>query len=150
MRFIETMLRTHPRADRERMADYASVIDALEQCAGICSACADACLGEAGELLRRCIQVSLDCADVCAATARLVLRQTETPNDLVHAQLHACALACRICAEECEALTLRHQHCRVCAEACRQCQERCNFLIGELSSSAIAEDVNPGESPSML
>ena len=131
------------------MSDYASVIDALEQCAGLCTTCADACLGEAGELLRKCIRACLDCADVCAVTARLVARQTETPSEVVHAQLHACTLACRVCADECEALGERHQQCRICGEACRHCQERCNFLIGELSSSGVEEGVNPAESPGM-
>lgn len=152
MKMIETMLRSHPQADLQRAEAYADVLNSLALCAQICASCADACLGETEHLanLRRCLRLNLDCTDVCQATARLVVRQTETPNELIHAQLHACVLACQLCADECETHAAMHDHCRVCAETCRHCQERCNFLLGEISSSGVEEeeaDLRPTDSP---
>jgi hypothetical protein len=151
MKTIEMMLRSHPRADTQRVIDYAEALKALSTCAETCIACADACMGEPEnfEHLRRCITTDLDCADVCTATSRVLMRQTETPNDLVHAQLHACILACQLCAEECESHGDMHSHCRINAETCRYCQERCNFLLGEISSSGTAEAVGPDERPTV-
>jgi len=152
MKTLETMLRSHPRADSQHFDNYADVLTALTFCAEACTSCADACLAEPNDLvkLRRCIRTNLDCGDICEATARLIVRQTETPNDLVHAQLHTCIVACQLCADECEQHAKMHTHCRICAEACRHCQERCNFLLGEISSSGIEEESpNPSDSPSL-
>lgn len=151
MKTIEMMLRSHPRADAQRAVDYAEALKALSTCAEVCAACADACLGEPEQLerLRRCLRTNLDCTDVCTATARVLIRQTETPNELVQTQLHACVVACQICADECEPHGEMHDHCRICAETCRYCQERCNFLLGEISSAGTAEGVNPAESPTL-
>ncbi len=137
MKTIEMMLRSHPRGDTPRVMDYAEALQALSTCAEICTACADACLAEPEHLehLRRCIRTDLDCADICAITARVLMRQTETAHALVHAQLQACIVACRICADECESHSEMHDHCRICAETCRYCGDRCNFLLGELHSS---------------
>ena len=153
MKTIEMMLRSHPHPDMQRALDYAEALKALSTCAEVCTACADACIAEAHvEQLRRCIRTDLDCADVCGATARVLMRQTETPNEIVHAQLHACVVACQTCADECDRHSEMHDHCRLCAETCRYCQERCNFLLGEISSAGLAEGgddaMNPGESPS--
>jgi hypothetical protein len=139
---IDLMLRSHPRNDGRHNKEYIDAVMALGACAETCTICADACLAEpvAVESLRHCITANLDCADVCEATSRLVLRRTESPNDLVHAQLHACVLACQLCADECAAHADMHEHCRVCAQVCRSCQERCNYLLGEITSSGVAEE----------
>jgi hypothetical protein len=147
MNLLETMLRSHPHADLRRAGVYAEILHALSLCEQICSSCADACLAESSDALRRCIRTNLDCADTCGATARMLVRQTETPNEVVHAHLHACILACQACADECETHASMHDHCRICAETCRHCQERCNFLLGEISSSGVEEDVRPTDSP---
>lgn len=151
MKTIEMMLRTHPRPDLQHIEDYAETLRAIATCAETCIACADACLGEPEHLehLRRCIRLDLDCADICQATARVLGRQTETAGEVVHAQLHACIVACQACADECESHADMHDHCRICAEACRHCQERCNFLLGEISSSGTAEGVDPDESSTL-
>ena len=147
MKTIEMMLRTHPRPDPRHVEHYAETLQALATCFETCTACADACLGEPDHLehLRRCIRLNLDCADVCAVTARLLTRQTETPNELVHAQLHACIVACSACGEECEQHAELHDHCQICADACRHCLRRCNFLLGEISASGTAESLEDGE-----
>lgn len=146
----ESMLRSHPRGDPQHSTSYAEAIDALAACVAACTACADACLAETEHVarLRRCIRTDLDCADVCAATLRVVTRQTETPSEILHAQLQSCVLACRVCADECETHRDMHAHCRMCAEACRRCQERCNHLLGEVSSSGVVEDMRATDSPS--
>jgi hypothetical protein len=149
MNITDTMLRHHPHADLQRVEDYTDVLNALSFCAQVCTSCADACLAEENVAkLRKCIRTNMDCADVCDTMGRLLVRQTETPNELLHAQLHACILACQLCAEECEKHASMHDHCRVCAETCRHCQERCNYLLGEISASGVEEDVNPTDSPS--
>src|ERR1043166_3852518 len=105
MKTIEMMLRSHPRVERQRVHDYAEALKALSTCAETCTSCADACLGEPDQHvvhLRRCISTNLDCADICVATVRVLMRQTETPNEIVHAQLHACIISCQVCADECE------------------------------------------------
>ena len=152
MKTIEMMLRSHPRTDNQRVIEYSATVKALSTCAETCVACADACLGEfeGVEQLRRCITTNLDCADVCTTTMQVLMRQTESPNDLVHAQLHACILACHLCADECERHSEMHNHCRINAESCRYCQERCNFLLGEISSSGTAEAGDGDESTTVL
>jgi hypothetical protein len=142
MKTIEMMLRTHPRPDLQHVVEYAETLRAIATCAETCTSCADACLAETEHLeqLRRCIRTDLDCADICFATGRVLGRLTETPNEIVHAQLHACIVASQVCADECEAHAEMHDHCRICVEACRHCQERCNFLLGEISSSGTAEE----------
>jgi hypothetical protein len=116
-----------PGVDVGLLAD--TVLAAFD-CAQTCTACANACLAEANvQDLVRCIRLNLHCADLCDTTGRLISRQ-ENP-ELARAILRACALACRLCAEECE----RHasmEHCRVCAEACRRCDDACQRLLGAL------------------
>lgn len=140
MTTLETMLRSHPRGERLHISDYVDALGALALCAETCTICADACLAESGhvERLRRCITTDLDCAEVCSTTRRVLLRQTDSPTELIHAQLHACVVACQLCAEACEEHAGMHDHCRLCAETCRACQERCNFLVGETSSAGVA------------
>ena len=148
---IETTLRSHPRAEPQRVKPFAEAIHLLAECAETCTSCADACLAEEAHLqhLTGCIRVNLDCAEVCALTARLLGRTAGTPPPLLHAQLHACVIACQLCADACGSHAAEHAHCRVCAETCRRCQTRCNFLLGEISSAGVAEDVDPLESPTI-
>jgi hypothetical protein len=151
MKTIELMLRHHPHADEQKVVLYPEAVGALATCTSTCTASADACLGEPGhaEHLRRCIRCNLDCADGCVATTRLLTRQTETPNEIVHAQLHACVVASQACAEECEHHREPLDYCRICAEACRHRQERCNSLLGEISSSGTAAGFDPDETSTL-
>jgi hypothetical protein len=111
---------------------FVTCIDDCFDCAQACTACADACLAEE-ELgrLRRCIRLDLDCADICGATGRVISRHSETDLRVVRAQLQACALACELCAVECE--SHRHGHCEHCAVACRRCQRACTELLEALA-----------------
>lgn len=102
-------------------------------CAQACTACANACLGEAAvQDLVRCIRLNLHCADLCVTTGRLISRQ-ESP-ELARAILQACVLACRLCAEECGRHTATMKHCQVCAKACQECVQACEGLLAALPS----------------
>lgn len=102
--------------------------------AQVCTACADACLGEdALSELVRCIRLNLDCADVCQATGSVLSRLTATDPAASRRLLEACAEACRTCAAECERhAAMGMEHCRVCAEACRRCEQACRDLLDAL------------------
>jgi hypothetical protein len=43
--------------------------------------------------------------------------------------VHACAIACALCAEECQKHAARMAHCRVCVDACRSCRSACEALL---------------------
>ncbi len=137
MHHTQDMLRTHPQQGQMDRGALAQCVEACFDCAQTCTSCADACLGEGNvQDLVRCIRLNLDCADVCAATGRLVSRQTETDTNLLDSQLEACAVACRVCGDECEGHAGHMEHCRVCAEACRACEEACRTLLSQLGSRA--------------
>lgn len=129
--FIQDMLRTHPRTRQDDSNGLSACIEACFECAQACTACADACLSEAQvKMLVRCVRLNLDCADICAVTGRLLSRQTEANQQLLHHQVQACVTACRVCGDECAQHAQHHEHCRVCAEACRRCEEACKDLLG--------------------
>lgn len=134
MTYAEQLLRsspTNPPVDEAGRAVLAACIQACFDCAQACTACADACMAEANaQELMRCIRLNLHCADLCTTTGRVLSRQ-EAP-ELARAVLEACALACRLCAEECEKHAGHMEHCRVCAEACRRCEAACNQLLATL------------------
>lgn len=134
MTYATRMLDTHSR-DFNLDADVlAAFIDAAGQCSHACTACADACLGEAsvGELVR-CIRLDQDCADVCSVAARVASRQTESDTDLVRAIVEACATACRACGDECDEHASRHDHCRICAQACRDTEQAARSLLAAMT-----------------
>jgi hypothetical protein len=134
MSYAEQMLRSSPNnppVDEAALAVLAECIEACFDCAQTCTACADACMAEKNfQELMRCIRLNLHCADVCATTGRILSRQ-EAP-ELARAVVEACALACRLCGDECEKHGAHMAHCRVCAEACRRCEDACNRLLAAL------------------
>ena len=135
---IREMIRTNPSATSLNEAVLSECIHACFGCAQVCSACADACLGEKAVAdLVQCIRLNLDCADICVATGRILSRQTAFPAEMVRAALQACAEACRLCGDECEQHAAHGmEHCRVCAESCRRCERACNDLLGQLPAAA--------------
>jgi Domain of Unknown Function (DUF326) len=140
MTHVEEMLRTYP-ADLGDV-DRAALVRCIEECVDCsqtCTACADACLSEAGVAdLVKCVRTCSDCADICDTTGRVLSRHTGYDANLTRAMLQACVTACGSCADECEGHAQMHEHCRVCAQACRRCEQACQELI---SPSADA-DVN--------
>jgi hypothetical protein len=120
------MLETHPEPIADR-GDILACIEACSECAQACTACADACLGEpAVDELRACIRLNLDCTVICIATGELLSRIAAGVTALRRAQLHACVVACRACAEECRLHD--YEFCRVCAETCECCAQACRTL----------------------
>jgi hypothetical protein len=120
------MISTHPDV---RGNTNNALIDCVAQCyscAQACTSCADACLAEemVGEL-RQCIRLDLDCADICGVTGRVATRRTGSDEEVIRRMLDTCAVACRLCSEECERHAQHHEHCRICAEVCRTCMQAC-------------------------
>lgn len=129
MHVIEQMTKTNPQAPAFDESALMHCIEECVACAQSCTACADACTGEADpKTLARCIRLNLDCADVCATTGRMLSRQQQPDTELIRQQVELCALACRICADECARHASMHEHCRVCMEACRRCESACKAL----------------------
>lgn len=134
MTVIDQMLESYPRdlghVDRRKLE---ACIAAAQECAQVCTACADACLSEEMVAeLTKCIRTNLDCADVCETTARVLSRHTGYDAHLTRAVLEACIVACRSCADQCRQHESMHEHCRVCAESCATCEQACRDLLAAL------------------
>ena len=122
----QQMIATHPHVKGQANGALIACIDACYDCAQACTACADACLGEPKVAdLTQCIRYNLDFADLCNATGKVATRRTGSNEVIIRHMLHACAAACRACAQECEQHAGMMQHCNVCAEACRRCEKAC-------------------------
>lgn len=137
MALITEMLENHaggPRGTELHMLSEA--ILAAGECAAVCNACADSCLGEdmLGDLVA-CIRTDLDCAEICATTAA-VLARSGGSGPAAATLLRACITACAACAEECQQHAAMHEHCRICAEACRRCINACERLLVSLGRTA--------------
>ncbi|MBS0550629.1 MAG: four-helix bundle copper-binding protein [Proteobacteria bacterium] len=122
----EAMMSTHPQVQGAVDPVLTHAIEACIDCAQVCRACADACLGEEMvAMMRRCIRLDLDCADLCDATASILARRTSSNDEVLKHLVDTCAEACRICADECAKHGQQHEHCKVCAETCRACEQAC-------------------------
>ncbi|MHB2170134.1 four-helix bundle copper-binding protein [Alsobacter sp. R-9] len=126
----QAMISTHPHV---RGSTNAALIQAIEECyacAQACTSCADACIGEESvRELVQCIRLNLDCADVCLATGATGTRRSGSNEELIRRMLDACAVACRLCAAECESHAGHHEHCRICGESCRRCENACREAL---------------------
>lgn len=120
------MISSHPDVRGSTNESLIRSIDECYDCAQACIACADACLAEdMVDKLKQCIRLNLDCADICSTTAALASRRTGSNADVLRQMIGICAVACRLCAEECERHASEHEHCRICAEECRRCEQVC-------------------------
>ena len=129
------MISTHPDVKGSTNDALLRCIEESYACAQTCTSCADACLAEERVAeLRQCIRLNLDCADICAAAGSIASRRTGTNEELIVQVLNACALACRLCGDECEHHAEMMEHCRICAEACRRCADACNEAIASIRS----------------
>ena len=127
------MIAAYPEAAGNSDSVLLHCIKECYACAQVCTSCADACLAEESVAgLRQCIRLDLDCADLCATAGRLATRHTGGISLLVVEILNACALACRLCADECARHAEQMEHCRLCAEACNRCEEACSAAIRSL------------------
>ena len=130
---VQEMIATHPHPEGSLNDALIRCIEECYDCAQVCTACADACLGEddVGEL-SRCIRLDLDCADICAVTGQVASRRTDANQRLIKQLIETCMAACRLCADECEMHAEHHEHCRICAEECRRCEEACAVALSAL------------------
>jgi len=128
------MIRTHPDVRGNANDALIRCIEECYACAQVCTSCADACLAEQNvQELKQCIRLNLDCADVCIATGALATRRTGSNEELLMKMIETCAMACRICGEECARHAEHHEHCRICAEACRRCEQACREAARTIS-----------------
>jgi uncharacterized membrane protein len=124
---MRAMFDSHPQTSTSSYSEpIVQCVVFCYACAEACTVCADASLAEPDvEELRQCIRRSLDCADLCSTVATIASRRTGDNQSVIRAMLECCAIACRVCAEECEDHAEIHDHCRICADACRDCEEAC-------------------------
>jgi hypothetical protein len=122
----QQMIATHPQAHGPTNDALTRCIEDCYDCAQTCTACADACLGEAMvQQMIQCVRTCADCADVCLTMGMMATRRTGSNAILVGRMLEVCEEACGICARECERHAATMAHCRVCAETCRRCEAAC-------------------------
>lgn len=115
--------------DDLRVEALTEAIEALNDCASHCLACADACLEEDEvEPMVRCIRSDLDCATICRATAD-VLSRAGASGAPWRDQVQVAIKMTEVCAEECGSHD--HGHCQECAQACRRANEACKSLLGD-------------------
>lgn len=130
---VRELFRHHPDPASDAGAEAFALVKAAAECTATCTACADACLSESDPATQRtCIRLNLDCADVTATTGRLIARPGEQDQQVLRAQLDACAAACRACADECDRHASKMEHCRICAESCRACADACDRMKAAL------------------
>ena len=128
-RTVERMLRTNPELPFAPADALGSCIHACMEAAQVCTACADACVGERMPHLATCIRLNLDCADICAAASRVLTRQQNPDLGVVAMMIELCASAADACARECERHADRHAHCQVAASACHRCFDACRRMM---------------------
>lgn len=130
MSYARQLLDSYPRTVTTDADVLAATIDALNDCAQACTACADGDLSEHNVAdLVKCIRLCLDCADVCIATVAVTSRQTEYDAQAAKPLLEACAAICKSSGDECQRHAQMHEHCRICAEACRRGEQACRELL---------------------
>ena len=69
-----TMLDAHPDLPPVDTRLHGDTVDALLEAARTARQCADACLHEPGDTMRRCVTLDLDVADLATATSNMVIR----------------------------------------------------------------------------
>jgi hypothetical protein len=133
MHQARAMISSHPDVKGSVSDRLIRCIEECYACAQTCTSCADACLAERNvDKLKQCIRLDLDCADLCAATGALASRRTGSNVDVLRSVIETCAIACKVCGDECEKHARAHEHCRVCAEACRSCEQACRDALPDV------------------
>jgi len=129
-RTVERMLRTNPERPFAPPDALGNCIHACMEAAQVCTACADACVGEhlVGHLAT-CIRLNLDCADICSMTSRVLTRQQSPDLTVIAMTIELCAAAAATCASECERHADHHAHCQVAASACHRCFDACRSMM---------------------
>jgi hypothetical protein len=106
-------------------SQFASCIEACNDCAGACDMCTAGCLHEQDvKSMARCIALDIDCSQMCRLAAGAMARGSEVASMICQ----ACADICDMCAAECGKHPM--QHCQDCANACRRCAAECRRMSG--------------------
>lgn len=127
---VAEMIQTHPKSPRLTTEQLAQAVQALNECAAVCTTCADACLAEQHvQQLVQCIRLNQDCADICRTTAAVLARTNNPDSGVLRSLLQTCQAICESCANECQSHADMHEHCRICAESCRHCGQICRELM---------------------
>lgn len=138
MNTLGDILKHHPRESEFSHDTLVSTLGEIANCAGVCGACADACLAEPEvDMLRKVIRATVDCAAICEVTAKIAGARTESDARVLAAQMQACVTACEVCAAECRVHAQRHEHCRICAETCDGCIQVCNRFMQSMRLPAV-------------
>jgi hypothetical protein len=133
------MIKSHPDLALDPDALVACV-EAAQDAASACTACADACLAEDDVVaMRTCIRRCLDAADLSATTAGVLARQVAMDLGLVRVVLEVCTVAAKRCAAECEEQAEAHEHCRLCAQACRRLEAAGRALLESLRDDGVPQ-----------
>jgi hypothetical protein len=107
-------------------------------CAQTCRACAEAHADNAKKFAKY-IAACLECAETCEATAKALLLHKNGIKNIQQAQLEACVIACRLCAQICERLGEKIECFKACAESARRCEEIMRALLRSASPKRSAK-----------
>jgi hypothetical protein len=130
MSYASQLLDSYPRTFNVDAHVLTATIDALTDCAQVCTADADIDMSEPDlSDLIKCMRLCMDCADICMTTARVTSRQTQSDASVMRAMLEACISCCQSCGDECGRMAMMHAHCQVCEQACRRCEQACRELL---------------------
>lgn len=133
MHHARDMISSHPDVKGSVSDRLIRCIEECYACAQTCTSCADACLAEQNPaMLKQCIRLNLDCADICAAAGALASRRTGSNVEVLGSLIETCAMACRVCGEECGKHAAAHRHCGICAAACRSCEQACREALADI------------------
>jgi hypothetical protein len=134
---VREMISSHPDVRGSVNDALITCIEECYACAQTCISCADACLAEPTVRdLTQCIRLNNDCADVCIATGAVGSRRTGSNEETIRTMLSACAVACALCATECEKHASMHGHCKTCGQECRRCEQACRRAEATIGKQA--------------
>lgn len=121
---IMEMINRHPQNIQEpRKTSLSNAIESCLNCAQVCAACSDACLGEREvERFRSVIRSTNDSNDLCSAVANILSRLNDQNPRILRSLITACIQQVQHTGIQCNEHAQHHEHCRVCSETCRACE----------------------------
>jgi hypothetical protein len=124
------MLAASPSTPMVDAVLLAEAIEALEDCAQACIACADSCLGASRERDRvECVTACLNCADVCTTVCRILTRQAGYDDTIGRSMTEASGRVLKVCADACKAHAVYDKHARICEEVCGRAEQAIQRLL---------------------
>lgn len=100
-------------------------IDNCRKCYEACTKAITYCLEKGGKHAEpEHIKVLMDCAEICRTNLSFMLRGSKQQASVST----ACALVCRVCGTNCEAMAEDDEVMKDCAAACFRCAESCEAM----------------------